>query len=211
MSQTPIKQDKGALYMRVSTRDQSNEPQRHELREWAQRHGVNVLYELDDVLTGTRWTRTGLDKLTDLVERKKINVVICYKLDRLGRSMARMAQIVEQYKHHGCAIVSTSQGIDTRASSPMGRLQMNMLMVFAEFERDLLIERTNIGIKEARRKGIRIGRPPATEKKMPRRWREIVEQWEAEGGKGQRTLAKRLGVGVATINRMLKLKQAETP
>ena len=190
--------------MRVSTRDQSNEPQRHELREWAEQHGVRVLYELDDVLTGARWTRTGLDKLTELVESRKVNVVICYKLDRLGRSLSHLVQIVEHYKQYNCAVVSASQGVDTRSVSPMGKLYLGVLMIFAEFERDTLIERTNIGIKEARRKGVRIGRPPATEATMPRKWREIVEAWEAEGAKSQRTLAKRLGVGVATVNRLRK-------
>jgi DNA invertase Pin-like site-specific DNA recombinase len=94
-----------------------------------------------------------------LVRRGKVDVVACFKLDRLGRSLPHLAQIISELDQHNVAIVATSQGIDTNHDSPAGRLQMHVLMAVAEFERTLIVERVRAGQAAARAKGVKFGRP----------------------------------------------------
>src|SRR5437763_17191012 len=94
-----------------------------------------------------------------LVRRNKVDVVACFKLDRLGRSLPHLAQIISELDQHNVAIVATSQGIDTSHDSPAGRLQMHVLMAVAEFERTLIVERVRAGQAAARAKGVKFGRP----------------------------------------------------
>jgi DNA invertase Pin-like site-specific DNA recombinase len=72
-----------------------------------------------------------------LVRRNKVDVVACFKLDRLGRSLPHLAQIITEFDQHKVAIVATSDGIDTNQDSPAGRLQMHVLMAMAQFEKSL--------------------------------------------------------------------------
>src|SRR5881392_959451 len=94
-----------------------------------------------------------------LVRRNKAVVIACFKLDRLGRSLPHLAQIISELDQNNVAIVATSQGIDTNQDSPAGRLQMHVLMAVAEFERTLIVERVRAGQAAARAKGIKFGRP----------------------------------------------------
>jgi DNA invertase Pin-like site-specific DNA recombinase len=94
-----------------------------------------------------------------LVRRGKIDVVACFKLDRLGRSLPHLGQIISELDHHNVALVATSQGIDTNHDSPAGRLQMHVLMAVAEFERTLIVERVRAGQAAARARGVKFGRP----------------------------------------------------
>jgi DNA invertase Pin-like site-specific DNA recombinase len=75
-----------------------------------------------------------------LVRRNKVDVVACFKLDRLGRSLPRLTQVITEFDQHNVAIVAASQGIDTNQDSPAGRLQMHVLMAVAEFERSLIVD-----------------------------------------------------------------------
>lgn len=196
-----VNQTRAALYMRVSTNEQNVEPQRMELREWAGRTGVQVLAEFEDKISGKKWERSGLNDLLKQVRRGSINVVLCVKLDRLGRSLNHLAQIISELDSHKCALVATSQGIDTRADSATGRLQLGVLMAVSEFERTLISERTRAGLQVARAAGKKLGRPA---KKLPKNWADIVREWKAEGGRGLRTLAKRLGgLSLSTVTRLI--------
>ena len=94
-----------------------------------------------------------------LVRRGRVDVIVCYKLDRLGRSLPHLAQIISELDQHNVSIVATSQGIDTNHDSPAGRLQMHVLMAVAEFERSLIVERVRAGQAAARAKGVKFGRP----------------------------------------------------
>ena len=78
---------------------------------------------------------------------------------RLGRSLQHLAQLIGELKTHRTALVSTSQGIDTSESNSASRLQMNVLLAVAEFERDAIIERINAGLAAARERGVKLGRP----------------------------------------------------
>lgn len=83
-----------AIYARVSTDKQTTDPQKDELRAEAQRRGWTVVAEIEDVISGAKFTRSGLDQLMNLVRRNAINAVLCYKLDRLGRSLPHLAQMI---------------------------------------------------------------------------------------------------------------------
>jgi len=95
----------------------------------------------------------------NLVRRGKVDVVACFKLDRLGRSLPHLAQIIAEFDQHGTAVVATSQGIDRNCDSPAGRLQMHVLIPVAEFERSLIVERVRAGQAAARGKVVKFGRP----------------------------------------------------
>lgn len=204
------RQDKAALYMRVSTNEQTVEPQRVELHEWAARYNVASVAEIEDKISGKSWSREGLDRLLDLVRRGRVNVVACVKLDRLGRSLPHLAQIIHELDSNGCALVATSQGIDTRANSAAGRLQLGVLMAVAEFERTLISERTRAGLAVAKRAGKVLGRPCKTA--LPRDWERLVDEWHAQGGRGVRALAKRLGgVSLGTVHRLAQGRKPGNP
>src|SRR6187402_2982284 len=88
-----------------------------------------------DQISGAKFTREGLDKLMRAVRKGQIDVLLCVKLDRLGRSLPHLAQLIGEMDKHGVAMICTTQGIDTRTENPAGRLQMHVLMAVAEFER----------------------------------------------------------------------------
>jgi len=114
---------------------------------------------ITDTASGAKTSRLGLDQLMKLVRRGRVDVIVCYKLDRLGRSLPHLAQIISELDQHNVSIVATSQGIDTKQDSPAGRLQMHVLMAVAEFERSLIVERVRAGQAAARAKGVKFGRP----------------------------------------------------
>src|SRR4029077_12892984 len=112
-----------------------------------------------DIASGAKTSREGLDRMMAMVRRGKVDVVACFKLDRLGRSLPHLAQIISELDQHNVSIVASSKGIDTNHDSPAGRLQMHVLMAVAEFERSLIIERVRAGQAAARAKGVKFGRP----------------------------------------------------
>jgi DNA invertase Pin-like site-specific DNA recombinase len=93
------------------------------------------------------------------VRKGRVDIIAIYKLDRLGRSLQHLAQLIGELKTYRTALVSTSQGIDTSESNSASRLQMNVLLAVAEFERDAIIERINAGLAAARDRGVKLGRP----------------------------------------------------
>jgi DNA invertase Pin-like site-specific DNA recombinase len=149
------------IYGRVSTAEQRHDSQIAEVQDYCSRRwGNNVgVITITDTASGAKTSREGLDHLMQLVRRNKVDVVACFKLDRLGRSLPHLAQIISELDQHNVAIVATSQGIDTNHDSPAGRLQMHVLMAVAEFERTLIVERVRAGQAAARAKGVRFGRP----------------------------------------------------
>jgi DNA invertase Pin-like site-specific DNA recombinase len=149
-----------AVYARVSTGAQNHASQLREVRAYVRRRWpkAEVLEHLDKA-SGGKFTRPGLDSLMADVRRGRVDVLVVYKLDRLGRSLKELAQFIGEFETHGTALVATSQGIDTSESNSAGRLQMNVLLAVAEFERDLIRERVNAGLAAARERGAKLGRP----------------------------------------------------
>lgn len=181
-----------ALYVRVSTEKQSHDSQLGELRTYCERRGWQNVADYCDTISGAKFSRVGLDKLMADVRRGRLDVIVCYKLDRLGRSLAHLAQIVAELASHGVALVCTSQGIDTSDNNPAGRLQLGVLMAVAEFERSIIQERVQAGLRAARARGVRLGRKPTLGAHQ-----EAVARLVADG-KGPRAIARELGLPVAS-------------
>jgi DNA invertase Pin-like site-specific DNA recombinase len=127
------------------------------------------------------------------VRRGKVDVVVCFKLDRLGRSLAHLAQIIGEFAAHNVALVVPSQGIDTSASNSAARLQLNVLCAVAEFEREVIRERVNAGLAVAKAKGVRLGRPLANDSQ-----RQEVARLRSEG-MSYRAISKQLGLSVSSV------------
>jgi DNA invertase Pin-like site-specific DNA recombinase len=102
------------------------------------------------------------------IRRGRIEAVVAYRLDRLGRSLAHLVQIINEMTTHRVALIVPDQAIDTSASNPASQLQLNILAAVAEFEREIIRERVNAGLKAARAPGKRLGRPATLERHLPR-------------------------------------------
>jgi len=191
---------KTALYYRVSTGDQTVEPQQQELRNYALSRGWEVTAEFTDVVSGSKSSRVSLDLMMARVRQRHFDAVLVVKMDRLARSLAHFARLVAEFDKYNVALVCPGQGIDTSKSNPAGRLQMHVLAAVAEFERSLIIERTKAGLAAAKSRGIKLGRPSD---RLVKDHEPITRQWLAEGGYQLRELATRLGgVSVSTAFRL---------
>jgi DNA invertase Pin-like site-specific DNA recombinase len=184
---------KVAIYTRISTDKQTPESQLSELRAYCARRGWTNVEEITDVVSGAKSSREGLDRLMLAVRRGKVDVVVCFKLDRLGRSLAHLAQIIGEFAAHNVALVVPSQAIDTSASNSAARLQLNVLCAVAEFEREVIRERVNAGLAVAKAKGVRLGRPPAHDIQ-----RAEVARLRSEG-MSYRAISKQLGLPVSSV------------
>jgi DNA invertase Pin-like site-specific DNA recombinase len=115
-----------AVYVRVSTDGQTTASQEHELHAYCDRRGWRSTEIYSDQISGAKFVRPGLDALMASVRAGKVERVVVFKLDRLGRSLAHLALILDELQRHGVALISTSQGIDTSANNPVGRLQVGV-------------------------------------------------------------------------------------
>jgi len=194
-----------ALYLRVSTSEQNCDAQRRELQELAVRRGWEDVVEYNDKISGAKFTRAGLDRLMADVRRGKIERVVVSKLDRLGRSLGHLAQIIGEFDVYAVALIAPSQSIDTSHSNPAGRLQMHVLMAVAEFERSLIRERTKAGLSAARAGGARLGRKPIT---LNASQRDALAAWRSSPTT-VRDLADKLGVSVGRAQRFAKSRSAD--
>src|SRR5262249_18961437 len=149
-----------AVYGRVSTDVQNHASQLREVRAYVRRRWLHAeVIEYLDKASGTRSSREGLDAMMAEVRKGRVHVVAVYKLDRLGRSLQHLAQLIGELETHGTSLVVSSQGIDTSDSNPAGRLQMHVLAAVAEFGRSVIVERINAGLAAARERGTTLGRP----------------------------------------------------
>ena len=184
-------------YLRVSTEGQTVEPQRLELSHYAATRKWIITSEFADVISGTKVSREALDRLMAAVRRGEVQTVLVVKLDRLARSLQHFAGLIAEFKKHNVALVCPGQGIDTSTSNPAGRLQMNVLAAVAEFERDIIVERTKAGLAAARARGTKLGHAST---RLPVNHPEIIRRWYVDtGGTSLRDLAMRLnGVALST-------------
>jgi DNA invertase Pin-like site-specific DNA recombinase len=149
-----------ALYARVSTsgHGQTVEPQLLELREYCARRGWQIVGEyLDEGISGAKDSRPQLDRMMKDAIRRKLDAVIVWKFDRFARSVSHLLRALETFNALGIAFVSLSEQIDT--TTPMGKMIFTVLGAVAELERSLIAERVRAGLRNARAKGKRLGRP----------------------------------------------------
>jgi DNA invertase Pin-like site-specific DNA recombinase len=191
-----------AIYLRVSSRGQTTENQRRELRGVVRRHGWHVAAIFkDEGISGAqgRAQRPGLDALMKAVTRREIDVVAAWSVDRLGRSLQDLLSILGEIQAKSVDLYLHQQGIDT--STPSGRAFFQMLGVFAEFERAIIRDRVVSGLARAREQGVVLGRRrlEQTDAKKVAQIRAMRSQ-----GAGIRRIATDLGVGVGTVMRLLE-------
>ncbi len=147
-----------ALYARVSTSGQNPEVQLDPLRAYAERRSLVVVDEyIDHGHSGSKARRPALDRLTADARLRRFDAVVCVKLDRVFRSVHHLTSLATEFEALGVDLIVTDQSIDT--STPAGRLLFHVLGSMAEFERDLICERTKAGMAAAKKRGSRIGRP----------------------------------------------------
>jgi DNA invertase Pin-like site-specific DNA recombinase len=150
---------KAAIYVRVSTLDQAPENQLLELRRYIEARAWVAVEYVDRGVSGAKDRRPGLDQLRSDARRRRFDVVVCWRLDRLGRSLKHLITLLEELQAMGIAFVSLAEGID--ATTPAGKLQMHILGAIAEFERERIRERVLAGLQRARTQGVKLGRPRA--------------------------------------------------
>src|SRR5690349_10097530 len=149
-----------AIYARVSTANNGQDPtmQTRELREYAERRGWTVASEYVDVgISGTKEKRPELDRLMADAHRRRFDCVVVWKFDRFARSVSHLLRALDTFRALGVEFVSLSESLDT--ATPAGRMVFTVLGAVAELERSLIVERVKAGLRNARAKGKRLGRP----------------------------------------------------
>ena len=148
---------RAAIYARVSTNDQQTlAMQNRTMREYAARRGWTIAMQVREVNSGAA-RREAREKLFEAARRREIDVVLVWRLDRWGRSVADLLATLQELEHLGVGFVSLTEALDL--TTPAGRAMAAMLAVFASFEREVLQERTRAGPAHARQNGKRLGRP----------------------------------------------------
>lgn len=192
---------KVAIYARVSTDGQSVNAQLAELREVAERRGWVIVQEhIDKGISGAkgRDQRPALDAMLKAATRGEFDAVAAWSVDRLGRSLQHLVAGLGDLQAAGVGLYLHKQGLDT--STPSGRAMFGMLGVFAEFEREMISERVRAGIKNAKSKGTKTGKPFG----RPRVGRDIEHKVSELRAKewGVNRIARELGIGSGTVRRI---------
>ena len=156
---------RAAIYARVSTLDQEPENQLQELRRYIQARGWTAIEFVDRGVSGAKDRRPALDELLKDARRRKFDVLVCWRLDRLGRNLRHLVTLLDELRALGIGFVTLGEGIDT--STPAGKLQLHILSAIAEFERERIRERVLAGLQRARMQGKRLGRPRTHPTQLP--------------------------------------------
>ena len=196
-----------AIYARVSTANsQSVGMQLCDLRELVARRGFELVREYsDEGISGSRESRPALDELLRDARRRNFDAVLVWRLDRLGRSLAHLVRLLDKLRMLGVELISFSEGLDFTTTT--GKLFYQVISALAEFERDCIRERVLAGMRNARARGKRIGRPPVIADASR------IGQLRAQGA-SWREIAGKLRVGATTARRALSRPaktRAETP
>lgn len=138
---------KVAIYCRVSTSDQFADKQEEICLEYCKRFGYEVFGIYKDIISGTTSSRPKFNKLLEDMRNFKFDAIMVTKLDRLGRSLQHLLSLLDEFNKKGVKFIAATQNIDTVSSG--GRLQMQIMGAFAEFERNIISERTKEGLRKA--------------------------------------------------------------
>lgn len=188
---------RAALYARISTRDQHSIPmQLDSMRQYAELREWEIVAEVSEAETGKKDDRPGRKEIITLAHKGKIDVVLCWKLNRWGRSTPDLLMSLDDLQAHRCSFVSLSEQIDL--TSPAGRMMAGILAVFAQFEREMLVENVKAGVAAYRKKHGKWGPTPTARAKS-----EEVLQLHSEG-KTPTEIAKLVGIGRASVYRIIK-------
>jgi DNA invertase Pin-like site-specific DNA recombinase len=193
---------RAAIYIRVSTDGQTVDNQRLELEQAAERAGWEIVGIYDDNgISGakSRTDREAFDRLCKDATRRKFDVVMSWSVDRLGRSLQDLVSFLSELHAVGVDLYLHQQGIDT--TTPAGKAMFQMMGVFAEFERSMIQERVKAGLARVRKHGTKSGQPLGRPKVTSKIEKAVLAA--REQGTGKRKIAKQLGIGVSTVNRIV--------
>jgi putative DNA-invertase from lambdoid prophage Rac len=189
---------RAGLYARVSTNDQQTLPmQSRAMREYAARRGWTIALQVREVGSGAA-KREARERILEAARRRDIDVVLVWRLDRWGRSVTDLLATLQELEHLDVGFVSLTEALDL--TTPAGRAMAGLLAIFAEFEREILRERTRAGLAHARQNGQRLGRPitAGLQASEIRRLHRI--------GVAKAEIARRLHVGRTSVRRILAAK-----
>ncbi len=190
---------RAGLYARVSTHDQQTlRLQNRAMRDYAGRRGWTVAIEIKEVGSGAS-VRELRQRLIDAARRRDIDVVVVWRLDRWGRSMADLVMTLQELRDLDVGFVSLTEALDL--TTPSGRAMAGLLAVFAEFEREILRERVRAGLAHARENGTRLGRPPTAALSS----NHIRRLFRA--GVSKAAIARQLQIGRTSVRRILAAKK----
>ena len=181
-----------AIYARVSTDRQSTESQLNTLREYIEKREWNLFKEyIDEGFTGSNTKRPAFKEMMADAKKRRFDVLLVYKLDRLSRSLKDLIITLDDLKSTGIDFVSYDNSLDT--TTPTGRLIFHVVGSVAEFEREIIKERVKSGLENARRKGKRLGRPPVSS--------ALVEEAKRLRSQGMpyRKIGLQLGIPESTV------------
>jgi len=174
----------------VSTLDQQPENQLAELRRYAEARGWTAVEYVDHGVSGAKDSRPALDRMVKDAKRRKFDVLLVWKLDRLGRSLKHLITLLDDLATLGVAFVSLGESVD--ATTPAGKLSMAVLAAIAEFERGRIVERVRAGLARAKAQGKRLGRQP---------YAITAERFEAVAHLSLRDAAIALSVSRSVVHR----------
>lgn len=195
-----------AIYTRVSTDGQTVENQRKELVAVAERKGWFIGEQFSDAgISGAKGhdKRPSFDKMLKAATRGDVDIIAAWSVDRLGRSLTHLIAFLGEIQAAGVDLYLHQQGFDS--STPAGKAMFQMLGVFAEFERSMIVSRVNAGLKRARAEGKTLGRPRID----PKKEKAIRTALTAKGRPGFHKVAAKLGVSTGTIQRVAADLKAE--
>ena len=193
---------RAAIYIRVSTDGQTVDNQRLELEQAAKNAGWEIVGIYDDNgVSGakSREQREAFDRLCKDATRRKFDVVMSWSVDRLGRSLQDLVGFLSELHAVGVDLYLHQQGIDT--TTPAGKAMFQMMGVFAEFERSMIQERVKAGLARVKKHGTKSGKPIGRPKVTGTIESAVLS--ERTKGTGKRKIARQLGIGVSTVNRIL--------
>src|SRR3984957_6519919 len=183
------------LYARVSTHDQRTLPlQIRAMREYAAQRNWTILAQIKEVGAGAA-QRELREALIAAARRREVDVVLVWRLDRWGRSVADLVSTLQELQCLGVGFVSLTEALDL--TTPAGRAMAGLLAVFAEFERDILRERVRAGLAHARQQGTQLGRPPSVVHNAA----EVLKL--CRQGISKSEIARRLDIGRTSVRRLL--------
>jgi DNA invertase Pin-like site-specific DNA recombinase len=187
-----------AIYLRVSTDGQSVENQRQELLAVAERRRWELVAEYSDHgISGAkgRDKRPAFDRMLKGATRREFDMIAAWSVDRLGRSLQHLVAFLGEVREAGVDLYLHHQALDT--STPAGNAMFQMCGVFAEFERAMIVERVNAGLKRAKASGTILGRP-----RIDAGVEANIRSALAKGNKGILKIAAEFGVGSGTVQRI---------
>ena len=189
----PIK--RAALYVRVSTPEQSVDTQLLDLRQMAAQRGYVVIHEYADRISGAKAKRPGLDQLMADARRRRFDVVVVWAFDRMARSVRHFLEVLDELNYLNIEFVSFRESIDT--GGPLGRAMVVIVGAIAELERNLIVERVKAGMRRAKLEGRQIGRAPLQVDRC-----QVVHDRQSRMSLTQ--VARKHGISRASVCRIVK-------